>query len=156
MFHSSVAAGFCKGVYQKNKLFAIEEIRTKYPGYTEVLLHADLLKKKSKMRKKKHKPVVDLRRCQLEKQARKLNGKDLNEQDYQIICCRIVLLRNAHNLRLPIPLTVTLKKHTLVYSFNWRARETVVKSFVDLANSQGMTHELLGLRYKKMTGYYSF
>ncbi len=148
---------YVRRVYQKNKLFALEEVRAKYPDYTEAMLQADLLVKKRRFRKKKSKPIVDLRRCQLEKLARKLNFEDLSEHDYHHTCCRIVLLQNAHKLRLPIRLTVTLNKNKLIYSFNWRTRESVVKSFVGLANAKGMTHEQLALRHKEMSSSnYSF
>lgn len=149
---------YVRRVYRKNKLFALEEIRAKYPDYTEAMLQADLFVKKSRRcRKKKSKPIVDLRRCQLEKLARKLSLEDLSEHDYHHTCCRIVLLQNAHKLRLPIRLTVTLNQNKLVYSFNWRIRENVVKSFVGLANLQGMTHEQLGLHHKEMSSLnYSF
>ncbi|QEM06185.1 hypothetical protein DIU31_022685 [Mucilaginibacter rubeus] len=152
-----IRKNFVRRVFQKNPLFAIEEIQTRYPDFNETMLYHDLNRKKAKSKRKKTKPIVDLRRCQLEKLARKLSLEDISEQDYQSTCCRIVLLQNAHTLRLPIPLTVTLNKDTLVYSFNWRTRETVVKSFVDLANTQGMTHEQLGKRYQEITGSnYSF
>jgi len=39
---------------------------------------------------------------------------------------------------------------TLVYDFDWKTRETIVKSFVELANSNGMTHELLKKRYQEI------
>jgi hypothetical protein len=147
---------YVRRVYRKNKLFALEEIHAKYPDYTEAMLQADLLVRKTKLRKKKNKPVVDLHRFQLEKLARKLSLEDLSEQDYQSTCFRIVMLQNAHNLRLPIPLPVTLNKKTLVYSFSWRTRESVVKSFVDLANTPGIT-QWLGQRYKEMcSSNYSF
>ena len=134
-----------------------EEVRVKYPDYTVAMLQADLLVKKIKFRKKKHKPIVDLHRSQLEKLAQKLSFEDLSEYDYHHTCCRIFLLQNAHKLRLLIRLTVTLNKNKLVYSFNWRTRESVVKSFVGLANTQGMTHEQLGLRHKEMSSpNYSF
>ncbi|OJW13926.1 hypothetical protein [Mucilaginibacter sp. 44-25] len=148
---------YVRRVYQKNKLFALEEVRAKYPDYTEAMLQADLLVKKRRFRKKKSKPIVDLRRCQLEKLARKLNFENLSEHDYHHTCCRIVLLQNALKLRLPIRLTVTLNKNKLIYSFNWRTRESVVKSFVGLANAKGMTHEQLALRHKEMSSSnYSF
>jgi hypothetical protein len=147
---------YVRRVYRKNKLFALEEIHAKYPDYTEAMLQADLLVRKTKLRKKKNKPVVDLHRFQLETLARKLSLEDLSEQDYQSTCFRIVMLQNAHNLRLPIPLPVTLNKKTLVYSFSWRTRESVVKSFVDLANTPGIT-QWLGQRYKEMcSSNYSF
>jgi hypothetical protein len=43
---------FVRRVYQRNKLFAIEEIRSKYPEYTESDLYADLIKKRSKIKRK--------------------------------------------------------------------------------------------------------
>ncbi|NHA05581.1 hypothetical protein G7092_17350 [Mucilaginibacter sp. HC2] len=144
-------------VYKKNPLFALEEIRTKYPDYSEGMLPCDLMTGKIKVKKTKCKPVLDLRRCQLKKLTHKLLAGNLNARDYQNTCCRIVMLQNAHNLRLPIPLTVTLNRQTLVYAFNWRTRETVVKSFVELANTRGMTHEELGRRYKDiLSSNYSY
>ncbi|GAA3989764.1 hypothetical protein [Mucilaginibacter dorajii] len=143
---------FVRRVYQKNPLFALEEIRIRFPGYTEVMLMTDLAVKKQKKRKKKHKPVLDLRRCQLEKLAHRLQSENLIEKDYQSTCCRMVMLQNAHDHRLPIPLMVTLNKETLVYSFHWRTREKVVKSFVELANIKGTTHQELGQRYKDIKG----
>jgi hypothetical protein len=143
---------FVRRVYHKNKLFALEEIRVKYPDFTAEALQKDLFKKRNGNKKKKHKPIVDLRRCQLVKLAQKLDVENLSEEDYQNTCNRIVMLQNAHNLRLPIPLTVTINKETLVYSFKWQTRESVVKSFVTLANTSGMTHVELGLKFKEMSG----
>lgn len=130
-------------IYSKNKLFALSEIRESYPGYTEEQLLADLVKGKSKLKRSKRPPVTDLRRCQLQKLAAKIERGDLNTTEYNSICCKIVMLQQAHDLRLPIPLTVTLNRVTEVYSFPWRARESVVKSFATLANTHGMTHEKL-------------
>ncbi len=141
---------FVRRIYHKNKLFAMEEIRIKYKDYTEEMLQTDLIVKNSKPKRKKRKPIVDLRRCQLEKLAHRLLSVDLNERDYHNTCCRIVMLQNAHDCRLPIPLTVTLTKETFIYSFDWRTRESVVKSFVTLANTTGMTHEELRKRYQEM------
>lgn len=95
---------------------------------------------------------MDLRRCQLEKLAYKLQFEKLSEKDYQSTCCRMAMLQNAHDHRLPIPLSVTLNKETLVYFFHWRTRENVVRLFVDLANRKGTTHPELGQRYKEITG----
>jgi hypothetical protein len=141
---------FVRRIYHRNKLFAMEEIRERYKDYTEEMLYADLIIKNSKPKRKKRKPIVDLRRCQLEKLAHRLQSADLNGKDYHNTCCRMVMLQNAHDHRLPIPLTVTLNKETILYSFNWRTRESVVKSFVDLANTKDMTHLLLGKRHKEM------
>jgi hypothetical protein len=141
---------FVRRIYHKNKLFAMEEIRTRYKDYTEEMLHTDLIIKKCKPKRTKRKPITDLRRCQLEKLAHRLQYSDLNDKDYHNTCCRMVMLQNAHDHRLPIPLTVTLNKETILYSFDWRTRESVVKSFVDLANTEDMTHLLLGQRHKEM------
>jgi hypothetical protein len=137
-------------VFAHNKLFALEEIRGKYPEYTEAMLWADLKVKKPKMKRKKHKPVLDLRRCQLLKLAHRLQSGELFETQYHETCCQMVMLQQAHDLRLPVPLKVTIHKETLVYSFDWRTHEGVVKSFVNLANSKGMTHEALQKRYLEM------
>jgi hypothetical protein len=141
---------FARRIYYKNKLFALEEIRLRYPDYTESMLLTDLQIKSHKTKRKKHKPTTDLRRCQLEKLAARLCSGALDEKEYHQVCCRMVILQNAHDHRLPIPLTVTFNKETLVYSFSWRTRENVVKSFVSLANAKGMNHEELGKRYKEM------
>jgi hypothetical protein len=137
-------------VFAHNKLFALEEIRGKYPEYTEAMLLEDLKVNKGKVKRKKHKPVLDLRRCQLMKLAHRLQSGELSEAEYHATCCWMVMLQQAHDLRLPIPLKVTIRKETLVYSFDWRTREGVVKSFVDLANTKGMTHEALQKRYSEM------
>ncbi|WP_091157432.1 hypothetical protein [Mucilaginibacter pineti] len=141
---------FVRRVYRKNKLFALEEIRTRYPDYEDVLLIKDLAVKSRKPKRKKHKPILDLRRCQLEKLTALLRSGDLPEVEYHSVCNRIVMLQNAHDLRLPIPLTVKLQGETLVYDFDWKTRENIVKSFVELANKQGMTHELLKKRYQEV------
>ncbi|WP_311947098.1 hypothetical protein [Mucilaginibacter terrae] len=141
---------FVRRVYTRNKLFALAEIREKYPDYSEVMLMADLKVKKGKLKAKKHKPVLDLRRCQLEKLAQRLRSGVLDDAAYHATCCKIVMLQQAHDLRLPIPLTVTFSKQSLVYYFNWRTRESVVKAFVELANTKGMTHEVLKIKYQEM------
>ncbi|QEM07893.1 hypothetical protein DIU31_031940 [Mucilaginibacter rubeus] len=137
-------------VWQKNKLFALQEIRVKYPDYTEEMLLADLHIKKKKEKRKKHKPVTDLRGCQLQKLAHRLKYVPLDEKEYHNTCNRIAILQQAHSLRLPVPLVVNLEKETLVYSFPWRIREGVVKDFVALANKAGMTHQALQERHKEM------
>lgn len=141
---------FVRRVYGKNRLFALEEIQQKYPAYTEEMLIADLQRKPAKARHKKHKPVTDLRRCQLQKLALRLRNQPLNEKEYQATCNQIVLLQNAHDHRLPVPLTVKLQGETLVYFFNWKIREGVVKAFVELANRKDMTHSVLQGHYEQM------
>jgi hypothetical protein len=144
-------------VFRQNRLFALEEIRKKYPDYTEAMLASDLYIKKKDNPRKKKKPVLDYRRCQLEKLAKKLQAEDLNEKDYHQTCCHIVLLQHAHDLRLPIPKSVTYHKQTEVYSFHWKTRESVIKSFVQQANSSGMNHEQLAKIHEQMiSSNYSF
>ncbi|WP_345953007.1 hypothetical protein [Mucilaginibacter sp. PAMB04168] len=141
---------FVRRVFARNKLFALAEIRERYPDYSEDMLLADLKVKKGKVKRKKHKPVLDLRRCQLLKLAHRLQSGELTDAEYHATCCRMVMLQRAHELRMPIPIKVTLIKETLVYSFDWRTREGIVKSFVKLANTEGMTHEVLRRRYLEM------
>lgn len=141
---------FVRRIYHKNKLFALDEIRLRYPHYTNDMLLADLKVKSRKAKKKKHKPITDLRRCQLEKLAVRLRVGALDEKEYHQTCCRMVMLQNAHDHRLPIPLTVKINGEVLVYSFNWKTREDIVKSFVNLANTKGMTHETLKKRYNEI------
>jgi len=140
---------FVRRVYKKNKLFALEEIGSRYPGYDETMLLNDLKQKKGRKKDKKTKPVLDLRRSQLAKLAFRLKTTS-DENEYHATCCRMVMLQNAHNHRLPIPLTVRLQDETLVYSFDWKTREQVVKSFVELANAKGMTHEQLKVKYQEL------
>jgi hypothetical protein len=141
---------FVRRTYHKNPLFAMQEIQLRYPDYNEGMLLNDQAVKSRKAKRKKHKPITDLRRCQLEKLSVRLRSGTLDEKEYHQTCCKIVMLQNAHDHRLPIPLTVTLNKATLIYSFGWRIRENVVKSFVGLANTKGMTHEELGKKYQEM------
>ncbi|MBT2560180.1 hypothetical protein J7E50_02955 [Pedobacter sp. ISL-68] len=148
---------FVRRVYRQNKLFAMSEICQHYLGYTEEMLLKDLAVKSKKVKRKKHKPSTDLRSCQLEKLAAKLRYHDLDESQYHRVCNTMVMLQNAHNHRLPIPLTVKLGGEALVYEFYWKTREQVVKSFVELANSKGMTHELLKQKHQEITSSgYSF
>lgn len=141
---------FVRRVYRKNKLFALDEIRNRYPDYEEVMLLKDVAVKSKKVKRKNHKPMLDLRRCQLEKLSALLRSGDLPEQEYHNVCNRMVMLQNAHDRRLPIPLSVKLQGETLVYDFDWKTRENIVKSFVELANKQGMTHEVLKKRYQEI------
>jgi hypothetical protein len=140
---------FVRRVFKKNKLFALEEIHTRYPGYSEQQLTIDLKQKTSKFKAHKTKPVLDLRRCQLEKLAFKLKGTS-DDGEYHHTCCKMVMLQNAHDYRLPIPLTVKLQGEVLVYSFHWKTRERTIKSFAELANTQGMTHESLKGKYQEL------
>jgi hypothetical protein len=140
---------FVRRVYKKNKLFALQEIQSRYPDYCDEQLTGDLLQKTKKVKIAKAKPVLDLRRCQLEKLAFKLKMSN-DETEYHQTCCRIVMLESAHKLRLLIPLTIKLQGEVLVYSFNWKTRERVVKSFVELANTKGMTHEQLKATYQEL------
>jgi len=141
---------FVRRVWQKNKLFAMEEIRLKYPDYTADVLTADLHQKKKTAKRKKLRPVTDLRQCQLQKLAHRLKYTQLDEKDYNDTCNRIAILQQAHSLRLPVPLLVNLQKEALVYSFPWKIREGVVKDFVALANKPGMTHQALQERHNEM------
>jgi transcription initiation factor IIE alpha subunit len=141
---------FVRRVYKQNKLFALEEIKSRYPDYHEAMLYVDLRQTKNKLKKKKHKPVLDLRRRQLQKLAFRIQREDLSPEEYHHTCCRMVMLQNAHDCRAPIPLTVSLNRETLVYSFAWRTRESVVKSFVSLANTKGITHDWLKEKHREM------
>jgi hypothetical protein len=143
---------FVRRIYSRSPLFGLSEIQERYPDYTEQLLLQDLPVKSKKDKVKKHQPVTDLRRCQLEKLAAQLRLGGLGEQAYTSVCNRIVMLQNAHQKRLPIPLAVTFGGETLVYSFNWKTREGIVKSFVELANSSGMTHDRLKQKYQEIIG----
>jgi hypothetical protein len=142
---------FVRRVFKQNRLFAIAEICLKYPGYTEAMLFADIKSKAKNKHHKKLKPVLDYRRCQLNKLAKRLKDANLNEAEYQKTCCQMVILQQAHDLRLPIPKPVTYAKQTEVYSFNWKTRESVIKSFVQRANSEGMNHEQLAKIHEQMT-----
>jgi hypothetical protein len=141
---------FVRRVYHKNKLFALEEIQVKYPDYKADMLPADLHIAKKTAKRKKHKPLTDLRQCQLEKLAHRLKYSLLDDKTYNETCNRIAILQQAHNLRLPVPLIVKLQQETLVYSFPWKIREGVVKDFVELANKPGMTHQALQERHNEM------
>lgn len=37
-----------------------------------------------------------------------------------------------------------------VYSFKWKTREQVVKFILELANTKGMTHDQLKVRYQEL------
>jgi len=142
---------FVRRVFKQNKLFAMEEIKVRYPDYAEWQLLLDLHRKPGKPKERKRKPVLDLRRCQLEKLSEKLKAVKDDEREYHAVCQRMAILAEAHRNRLPIPLTVKLQEETLVYYFHWKIRETVVKSFVILANTKGMTHQELGKKHREMT-----
>lgn len=148
---------FVRRVYKQNRLFALEEIRLKYPDYTEPMLQEDLKSKRKKDAHIRHKPILAYRRCQLIKLAKRLKEENLNETEYQKTCCQMVIMQHAHDLRLPIPKPVTYARHTEVYSFNWKTRESVIKSFVQQANSAGMNHEQLAKIHEQMiSSNYSF
>ena len=142
---------FVRRIFKQNKLFAVQEIKARYPDYEEWQLMNDLQRKPGKPKRKKHKPVLDLRRCQLIKLSEKLKAVSDDEKEYHVICQRMVILEEAHRNRLPIPITVNLQKEVLVYYFNWKIRETVIKSFVMLANTKGMTHHELGKKHQEIT-----
>lgn len=114
------------------------------------MLLKDIKPGKSKVKRHKKKPVTDLRRSQLQKMALKLQLDNLDDTQYHKLCNRIVMLQNAHDYRKPIPLAVTINRQTLVYSFSWQTRESVVKYFVSLANSKGITHEHLDEKHREM------
>lgn len=148
---------FVRRVFAANPLFALAEIRLRYEGYEESDLIADLKRKPVKPKQTKRKPVTDLRRCQLRKLAVKLAQSKDQPKAYHDICTRMAMLEEAHRLRLPILITVRLQCETKVYSFNWKTREEVAKAFVELANSQGMTHGALQTRYQEIiSSNYSF
>ncbi|WDF77112.1 hypothetical protein PQ469_24820 [Mucilaginibacter sp. KACC 22773] len=110
----------------------------------------DLQKKLVKPKRSKLKPVLDLRRCQLEKLAMQLKLVRDNEKAYHSVCQRMAILAEAHRNRLPIPISVTFQGETLVYYFNWKTRETVIKSFVVIANSKGMSYAELSKKHQEM------
>jgi hypothetical protein len=141
---------FVRRVFKQNKLFAMEEIKVRYPDYQEWQLLIDLHRKPGIPKKQKHKPILDLRRCQLEKLSEKLKTVKDDEKEYHAVCQRMAILAEAHKNRLPIPLIVKLQQEVLIYYFHWKIRETVIKSFVMLANTKGMTHEELGKTHKEM------
>jgi hypothetical protein len=148
---------FVRRVYAANPLFALAEIQVRYAGYDEQMLFADLRRKPARPKRKKHKPVTDLRRCQLRKLAVKLQQADGDDKVYHTICERMAILEEAHRLRLPIPIPVKLQGVTKVYSFHWKTREEVVKAFVDLANGKGVAHPVLEQRYNEIvSSNYSF
>ena len=63
---------FVRRAYKREPLFALAEIRLRYPGYTEDGITTDLKQKSIKSKCAKRKPVTDLRRCQLQKLALEL------------------------------------------------------------------------------------
>ncbi|CAM3931091.1 hypothetical protein MUGA111182_17855 [Mucilaginibacter galii] len=73
---------YVRRVFRFNKLFALEEIKGRYSEYTEAMLMVDLKVKKGKAKRKKHKPVLDLRRCQLLKLGHRLQYGELCEGEY--------------------------------------------------------------------------
>jgi hypothetical protein len=147
-----IRRNFVRRVFQQNPLFALADIQVRYPGYAEGQLMNDLRRKPGKPKKSRRKPVLDLRRCQLIKLAEQLQRAGEDEPEYHRLCQRMAILEEAHRNRLPIPITVKLQGKTLVYYFNWRTRETVVKSFLLLANTHGMTHAELGRKQQEMAG----
>jgi len=148
---------FVRRTFKSNPLFALAEIRQRYPDYSETSLAADLQVKSKKQRRKKHKPATDLRRCQLIKLAALLRGDNLSPTEYHQTCQRIALMQKAHDMRSPVRLKVRLAGKSVAYGFNWKARENVIKSFVDMANTPGMTHERLAERHREIIqSNYSF
>lgn len=149
---------FVRRVYRDNPLFALAEIRERYAGYEQDQLLVDLKKRKpEKLKRVKSKPILDLRRVQLQKLALKLELSKDDEIAYQAICERMAILAEAHRNRCPIPIAVKLQGESRIYYFNWKTRETVVKGFVAKANSKGMTHEVLQKAYNEIiSSNYSF
>lgn len=148
---------YVRRVYRDNPLFAVEEIRNRYPGYDEQALMADLKRKPGKVKRHNLKQVLDLRRVQLGKLAARLNLLKEDDQTYNAVCGTIVMLEEAHRLRAPIPITVTYQKKSEVYYFHWKTRETVVKSFVRFANQPGQNHEACKIRHQEIiSSNYSF
>ncbi|QJD95985.1 hypothetical protein HH214_08890 [Mucilaginibacter robiniae] len=142
---------FVRRIWKQSPLFALSEIQVRYPGYTAAQLEADVKRNKQATQFSRSKPVMDLRRCQLVKLAEQLNSGCLPEEAYHRVCCRIALLQSAHQQRLPVRLSVKLEQESRVYGFAWQIRETVVKSFVKLANTPGMTHDRLQAEHTRMT-----
>lgn len=142
---------FVRRAFKTNPLFALVEIRSKYPDYQECQLIGDLKIGKKKQRRKKRKPILDLRRKQMEKLAFGLRFADPKSKEYHRACTQIALLQEAHNERRPILLRVTFEGQTRGYSFGWQTREEVVKSFASQSNSPGMTFEALNKIYDDVT-----
>lgn len=135
-------------VFNKNPMFAIEEISVRYPGYCEDLLLSDIkLKSKSKKTKKKKKSIWDFRRRQLDKYAGLLKYTDRDSKEYHDICIKMVMLEEANRAKSDIALFVKLGDEKIVYSFAWTTKESHIKDFIRFANSGNATHE--GLRAKQ-------
>jgi hypothetical protein len=148
---------FVRRVFASNPLFALQEISSRYAGYDETQLLADLKRKPGKPKRKKQKPFTDLRRCQLQKLAARLNSLLVDGPEYRATCQRMAILAEAHRQRLPIPVPVKLQQVTKVYYFHWKTRESVVKAFAGMADRRGATHETLQVSYDEMVGSsYSF
>jgi len=133
---------FVRRIFGKNPLFAILEIRDRYPDYTEEELAIDLKRKSQPVKRDKSKTPRDLRRCQLRKLAENLKYED-DEQNYHRLCNRIVLLENAHRDHADIPLLVNLEQIAKAYYFHWLTSEIEIKRFVADANTKGCTHDQL-------------
>lgn len=71
---------FVRRVYKADKLFALEEIRERYPDYSEQQLINDLTRRSKRPTKKKYKPIVDLRRCQLPKYAQRISHPNTTDK----------------------------------------------------------------------------
>ncbi|WP_432328181.1 hypothetical protein ACRQ5D_34395 [Mucilaginibacter sp. P25] len=150
---------FVRRIYHQNPLFALLEIQNRYPGYSESLLRQDLRRKgnSKKGKIKRGKPITDLRRCQLIKLAAILRNGNLPDNEYDQTCHRIALTEQAHRGRLPIRIAVNVAGQKRSYDFPWRSRENVVKSFVAMANTAGITHEQLAARFREiLSSNYSF
>ena len=138
---------FARRTFARNPLFALLEIRERYPEYTEEQLAADLKRKSIPVKKDKSKTPRDLRRCQLSKLAGNLKYEQ-DTKSYHDLCNRIVMLENAHKLRLDIPLAVSLDGLRKAYYFHWLTPEAEVKAFVNAANTKGASHDVLTQKFK--------
>jgi hypothetical protein len=80
-FHSEMRTrhNFGRRVYRQDGVFALAEIRLKYPDYTETMLQTDLKTKQQKKRPKKTQTCFGLQRSRLIKLAHRLQAGNLNE-----------------------------------------------------------------------------
>lgn len=135
---------FVKRILKRVPLYAMEEIRRRYPDYDEYMLRDDTKTRDpvtKSHRHKKKKADDDFRSRQLAKYAELLKQSDEGSKDYHKACTQIALLTQNHNEKRQIHIVVKKNGDVRGFNFNWQTREVYIKKFIQLANEKTSTWE---------------
>lgn len=116
---------FVRNTYKKTSIWAIEEIKKKYPNYTESNLIDDL---KPKKKSRKIKLLTSFRDKQIEKLYKLIMGIDESHENYNKYCNMIATNINSYNKA--ITYQVSKEDKTKTFTFPAKTKEEIVVTFL--------------------------